>query len=336
MRAMRRSLLAAALCAACALQAPRRASADGARGAVRGAVREALRENGAWDQVTQDSQPLASGAPTQPTAPPTQSPTAKPEMLRPPEMLRQNGWGGCLNCNASALLNNTYVLGSLEEVKAKSLADARCKVMVYSASGSGLHASCERDPKRLADVWIKVEVSRAGLNLCTNLGGCTWSGGPCQTGPGTCDTSTGRCSSPGHVTDGTSCDDGDLFTSDDRCAYGSCASHERNCLKTPCPASSACVRHSCINPAGFFSSQKSYCVVSYNQGASCDDGDAATPSRVCDSRGTCVAKQVGEMTLPRDPTRTLRASRTARAIATSQAASPRVVRTHPVSLCRVR
>jgi hypothetical protein len=211
-----------------------------------------------------------------------------------PEM-RQMGKGGCQNRNASALLKGSYVMGELEDVKASCLADARCKVMVYHTSGSGLHAFCERDPNRLADVWLKVEGSRAGLNLCENLGGCTWSGGPCQTGPGTCDASTGRCSSTGLVADGTPCDDGDLFTSDDRCAHGGCAGHERNCLKTPCPASSACVTNSCVNPVLF--SQPSFCAISYNRGVSCDDGDAATPSSVCDDKGTCIAKQVAQMTL---------------------------------------
>ena len=279
---------AAGLGAAVLAQALCSGDGEGARTALREALRtDALAGSssdagGGWDLTWPPTWRITK-RPTAPTVPPTPAPTPEPAM-------QQLGPGGC----KSELLDGRYVFGTLEVVKALCLADARCKVVVYHATGSGLHAFCERD-KRFADVWLKLEGPRAGLDLCKNLGGCTWSGGPCETGPGACDAKTGRCSAAGRVTDGTACDDGNSFTSDDRCSSGLCAGHERDCLRAPCPASTACVSRRCVNPEAFF--EKSFCVSSINNGAKCDDGNAATLDDTCDRQGTCVAGKVGNMTL---------------------------------------
>jgi hypothetical protein len=192
--------------------APTDASGEGAR--ARAALREALgsdlraaESSSAGDTGGWIKWPRITLPPTVPTVP-TPLPTPLPVM-------RQMGNGGC----KGELLDDKYVFGTLEntleKLKDRCLADARCKVMVYHPTGSSLHAFCNRS-LRSADVWLKVEGD--GLDLCKNLDGCLWSGGPCETGPGTCDAKSGQCSAPGRKAQGTRCDDGDSFTSNDQCS----------------------------------------------------------------------------------------------------------------------
>jgi hypothetical protein len=301
----RASMHSRALALGALVLAPTHASGEGAgaRAALREALGSDLRaaesssagEKGGWKIRWPPVQfTLYPTVPTPGPTPPTPGPTPLPTPL---PVMRQMGNGGC----KGALLDDKYVFGTLEKpntlenLKEQCLGDARCKVMVYHPTGSSLHAFCERS-SRDADVWLKVEGPRDGLDLCMNLDGCLWSGGPCETGPGMCDPKSGQCSAPGRKAQGTPCDDGDSFTSNDQCSsYGSCYGQERDCLREPCPASTACKSHFCTNPQSF--DLKSYCSYSINYDAKCDDGNAATLDDRCDRDGVCQAVRVGNFSI---------------------------------------
>ncbi len=94
------------------------------------------------------------------------------------------------------------------------------------------------------------------------------------------DHATGVCSNP-PAPDGTTCDDGDPATSNDRCMGGSCGGAD-HCIGVTCTArdqchtAGVCVDHStgeCDNPA-------------VPDGAGCDDGDPTTAGDACRG-GTC-------------------------------------------------
>ncbi len=113
--------------------------------------------------------------------------------------------------------------------------------------------------------------SRCAGVACTALSACH--------DVGICEPSTGLCSNP-IKSDGSVCDDGDATTIDDRCVASVCRGMSR-CSGVACVASDQCHAvgicdpntGACSNPAK-------------SDGATCDDGDAATFGDACRS-GLC-------------------------------------------------
>src|SRR6267378_6178325 len=117
----------------------------------------------------------------------------------------------------------------------------------------------------------------AGVDLCAHVT-CTASD-QCHVA-GTCSHSTGTCSNPA-ASDGTSCNDGNANTVNDRCTAGVCGGVDL-CANVTCTASDQChvagvCNHStgtCSNPAA-------------SDGTACNDGNANTVSDRC-TPGVCA------------------------------------------------
>ena len=114
------------------------------------------------------------------------------------------------------------------------------------------------------------------VNLCLGVV-CTQQ--TCRTTPA-CDITDGQCKDD-LVTDGTTCNDGDVGTANDMCQTGVCQGTDR-CQGVTCPASATCqTSNGCARETGTCSFSN---VV---DGTSCDDGFVDTVNDLCSS-GACV------------------------------------------------
>jgi hypothetical protein len=102
---------------------------------------------------------------------------------------------------------------------------------------------------------------------------------PCHTA-GTCDPNSGKCSNP-NAPDGTTCNDGNLCTTNESCKTGSCVGTPVSCTASdPCHAVGTCDPTSgkCSNPSA-------------PDGTTCNDGNLCTTNESCKA-GSCVGTPV--------------------------------------------
>jgi RHS repeat-associated protein len=117
----------------------------------------------------------------------------------------------------------------------------------------------------------------AGVDLCANVT-CTASD-QCHI-VGTCDHSTGACSNP-TVANGTTCNDGNANTVNDKCTAGVCAGVDF-CANVTCTASDQChVVGTCDHSTGACSNP------TVANGTTCNDGNANTVNDKC-TAGVCA------------------------------------------------
>ncbi len=151
----------------------------------------------------------------------------------------------------------------------------------------GLPGVCDRATGQCSRPVVDAGTPCDDANLATSGDACDPSG-TCVGVPVTCATNdacktyapNGTPTCVVTISSGASCDDGDLTTSGDQCsATGTCAG-----VPVVCPANTACQTYA---PNG-----TATCVVTINDGASCDDGSATTFGDRCSPTGTCGGQPV--------------------------------------------
>ena len=142
-------------------------------------------------------------------------------------------------------------------------------------------APCDDGDKCTLDDKCSQGVCQSGWpKMCKPIDDCHYAG--------FCDAKTGECSNPLGL-DGSSCEDGDLCTFEDRCKSGLCVGEPVTCTDSPCFLPGACIPSSgkCSEP------------VAAADGAACDDENPCTIEDHC-SAGVCTSGQARQCPAPDD------------------------------------